>query len=339
MAVSTHRASVSVFNAGLLGMGRYAIAIGCLGAAGALAQPAPDYPSKAVRFVVPVPPGGAPDIFTRLVAEKLAAKWNQPVIVENRAGAGGNIGAALVARADPDGYTLLSSPPGPIALNGSLFKDLSYDQAKWSPVTILTRQPMLLAARKTLPANSVQELIALAKRDPGKFSFGSLGNGTISHLTMMLFLSTAGVTLVNVPYQGSTPALAALMGEQVDIVFDNVAPYIGPLRSGRVKILAAGSTERLPMFPDTPTFSESGFPKLAPYAWFAVVAPPNTPASITQQISKAIAGELAHPDVKKRLADSVAYPVGGTPAETAAFLAEERARWREVIRSANITAG
>lgn len=324
---------------GIVEMGICAIVIGSLGTVNAVAQPVVDYPTKAVRIVVPYPPGGAPDIFTRLVAEKLAAKWNQPVVVENRAGAGGNIGAALVARADPDGYTLLSSPPGPIALNGSLFKNLSYDQAKWSPVTILTRQPMLLAARKTLPANSVQELIALAKRDPGKFSFGSLGNGTISHLTMMLFLSTAGATLLNVPYQGSTPALTALMGDQVDIVFDNVAPYIGPFRSGRVKILAAGSTERLPMFPDTPTFSESGFPKLAPYAWTGVVAPPNTPASITQQISKAMAEALAQPDVQKRLADSVAYPVGSTPAETAEFLAEERVRWREVIRSANITAG
>lgn len=324
---------------GIVETGTCAIMIGFLGAVDGLAQPVADYPTKAVRIVVPVPAGGAPDIFTRLVAEKLAANWKQPVVVENRAGAAGNIGAALVAHAAPDGYTLMSSPPGPIALNGSLFKDLSYDQTKWSPVTILTRQPMLLAARKNLPANSVQELIALAKQYPGKFSFGSLGNGSISHLTMMLFLSTAGVTLLNVPYQGSTPALAALMGEQVDIIFDNVAPYIGPVRNGRVKVLAAGSTERLPMFPDAQAFSEAGFPKLAPYAWFAVVAPPNTPTSITQQISKAFAEALAQPDVQKRLADSVAYPVGSTPAETAAFLAEERARWREVIRSANITAG
>lgn len=323
----------------IAGMRMCAILIGSLGAASTVAQPVVDYPTRAVRIVVPYPPGGAPDIFTRLVAEKLAANWKQSVVVENRAGAAGNIGAALVAHAAPDGYTLLSSPPGPIALNGSLFKNLSYDQTKWSPVAILTRQPMLLAARKNLPANSVQELIALAKQYPEKFSFGSLGNGTISHLTMMLFLSTAGVKLLNVPYQGSTPALAALMGEQVDIVFDNVAPYIGPVRNGRVKILAAGSTERLPMYPDTQSFSEAGFPKLAPYAWFAVVAPPNTPTSITQQISKAIAEALAQPDVKKRLADSVAYPVGSTPAETAAFLAEERERWREVIRSANITAG
>ncbi len=320
-------------------IGICAVVIGALGAANALAQPVVNYPTRAVRIIVPVPPGGAPDIFTRLVAAKLDAKWNQRVIVENHAGAAGNIGASLVARADPDGYTLMSSPPGPIALNGSLFKNLNYDQTKWAPVSILTRQPMLLAARKNLPASSVQEFIALAKRSPGKFSFGSLGNGTISHLTMMLFLSQAGVTLLNVPYQGSTPALAALMGEQVDIVFDNVAPYIGPVRNGRAKILAVGSTERLSIYPDTPSFSEAGFPKLAPYAWFAVVAPPNTPASITEQISNAIAEALAQPDVKKRLADSVAYPVGSTPAETAAFLAEERARWREVIRAANITAG
>ena len=314
-----------------------AFVIGCLGAINAVAQPALDYPAKAVRIVVPFPPGGGPDTFTRLVAEKLAASWKQPVIVENRPGAGGNIGAALVARAEPDGYTLLSSPPGPIAINGSLFKNLSYDPAKWSPVPILTRQPMLLAARKTLPANSVQELIALAKQSPGKLSFGTLGNGSISHLTMTLFLSTAGATLLNVPFQGSSPALTALMGEQVDIVFDNPITFIGPFRSGRIKILAGGSTERLPMLPDTPTFSEAGFPKLRPYAWLGVMAPPNTPASITLKISKAMAEALAQPDVRKRLADSVTEPVGSTPAETAAFVADERARWQEGIRSANVT--
>ena len=295
------------------------------------------YPSKPVRIVVPFPPGGGPDTFTRLVAEKLTANWNQPVIIENRPGAGGNIGALLVARAEPDGYTLLSSPPGPIAINGSLFKQLAYDPAKWSPVTILTRQPMLLAARKNLSANSVQELIALARRNPGQLTFGTLGNGSISHLTMALFLSMAGVTLVNVPFQGSSPALVALLGDQVDIVFDNPVTFIGPFRSGRIKILASGTTERLPITPDTPTFTEAGFPGLQPYAWLGVMAPPNTPASITQQISRAMAEALKQPDMQKRLAEAMTEPVGSTPAETAAFVAEERARWHEVIQSAKVT--
>ena len=314
-----------------------AAAIGCLGAMNALAQPAVGFPEKLVRIVVPFPPGGGPDVFSRLVAEKLAAKWKQPVIVENRPGAGGNVGAALVARAEPDGYTLLSSPPGPLAINGSLFKKLSYDPARWSPVTILTRQPMVLGARKNLPANSVQELIALAKASPGKLTFGTLGNGSISHLTMAQFLSIAGVTLVNVPFQGSSPAAAALMGEQVDIVFDNPITYVGPFRAGRIKILAAGNTQRLPMLADTPTFSEAGFAKLRPYAWLGVVAPPNTPPFLTERISKAMAEALKQPDVKKRLDDAATEPVGSTPFDTAVFLAEERAKWQAVIKSANVT--
>lgn len=312
-----------------------ALAIGCLSAIDAIAQSG--YPAKLVRIVVPFPPGGGPDVFTRLVAEKLAASWNQPVIVENRAGAGGNIGAAFVANAEPDGHTLLSSPPGPIAINGSLFRKLAYDPARWSPVTILTRQPMVLGARKNLPANSVPELIALAKRSPGKLTFGTLGNGSISHLTMALFLSMAGVQLINVPFQGSSPAAAALMGEQVDIVFDNPITYVGPFRAGRIKILAAGNTERLPMLPDTQTFTEAGFAKLRPYAWLGVMAPPNTSAAVTGLISNAMALALRQPDVQKRLADAVTEGVGSTPAETAAFVAEERAKWREVIRTANVT--
>lgn len=314
-----------------------AVAIGCLTATNAVAQQSVRYPEKLVRIVVPFPPGGGPDVFTRLVAEKLAAKWNQPVIVENRPGAGGNIGAAFVANAEPDGHTLLSSPPGPIAINGSLFKKLSYDPARWSPVTILTRQPMVLGARKELAANSVQELIEFARRNPGKLTFGTLGNGSISHLTMALFLSMAGAQLVNVPFQGSSPALTALMGGQVDIVFDNPITYVGPFRSGRIKILAAGSTERLPILPDTQTFSEAGFAKLQPYAWLGVVAPPGTSASLAAQISNAMAQALKHPEVQRRLADAVTEAVGSTPAETAAFVAEERAKWHEVIRSANVS--
>ena len=313
------------------------LAIGCLVAGPVLAQQLSGYPEKLVRIIVPFPPGGGPDVFTRLVAEKLAAKWKQPVIVENRPGAGGNIGATQVANAEPDGYTLLSTPPGPIAINGSLFKHLSYDPAKWSAVTILTRQPMVLGGRKGLPANTVHELIALAKANPGKFTYGTLGNGSISHLTMALFLSKAGVQLINVPYQGSSPATTALIGEQIDIVFDNPIAYVGLFRSGRIKILAAGSSARLPVLPDIPSFSESGFPELQPYAWLGVVAPPGTPTAITERISKAMAEALGQPDVQKRLSDAVAEGVGSTPSEAAAFFAQERAKWHEVIRSAHVT--
>jgi tripartite-type tricarboxylate transporter receptor subunit TctC len=302
------------------------------------AQSAADYPTKLVRIIVPFPPGGAPTTFTRLVADQLAARWKQSVIVENRPGAGGNVGAALVARAEPDGYTLLSSPPGPIAINGSLYKSLQYDPAKWSPVTILTRQPMILAARKGLPADSVQELIALAKANPGKLSFGSPGNGSISHLTMTLFLAMGGVKLLHVPYQGSPPALTALMADdQIDIFFENPILLTGPSRSGRIKILAGGSTQRLPMLPNVQTFSEAGFSKLQPYAWLGVVAPPNTPAAITEKISRAMADALGDADLRSKLAEFVTEPVGNTPPEMAAFVAMETATWREVIQAANVT--
>jgi tripartite-type tricarboxylate transporter receptor subunit TctC len=314
-----------------------AIAICSLGTAKAVAQQTVDYPTRVVRIVVPYPAGGGPDTFTRLVAEKLAEKWKQPVIIENRAGGGGNVGAAHVARADPDGYTLLSSPPGPIAINGSLFKKLSYDPAKWSPITILTRQPMVLGARKNLPVDSLQQLIALAKQNPGKFTYGSLGFGSISQLTMIRLLSMAGVKLLHVPYNGSTPALVGLMGDQVDIVFDNPVTYVPPFLDGRIRILAAGDAKRLPMLPNTPTFSEVGFSGLRPYAWLAVVAPPKTPAAITQLISKAMAEALTLPDVKSKMEAFVTEPVGGTPADTAEFLAQERAKWRAVIQSANLS--
>lgn len=314
-----------------------AVAVVCLQISCALAQADSDYPNKLVRIVVPYPPGGGPDVFTRVVADKLAEKWKQPVIIENRAGGAANVGAAHVAHSDPDGYTLLAAAPGPIAINGSLFKTLNYDPDKWSPISVLTRQPMVLGARKNLPANSLPEFMALAKQNPGKFSYGSLGFGSISQLTMIRLLSMAGVKMLHVPYNGSSPALAALLGEQIDIVFDNPVTYVPPMLDGRMKILAAGDKKRLPMLPNTPTFSEAGFPVLHPYAWLAVVAPPGTPTAITEKISKAMAEVLTLPDVKSKMEAFVTEPVGTTPAETGAFLAQERATWRDVIKSAGLS--
>ncbi len=323
--------------AGIVSTALCAIAIGCLGAAKATAQNSIAYPTRLVRVVVPYPAGGGPDLFTRLVAQKLSEKWKQPVIIENRAGGSGNIGAEHVARADPDGYTLLSSPPGPIAINGSLYKKLAYDPAQWSPITILTRQPMVLGARKNLPASSLPELFALAKKSPGKYTFGSLGYGSISQLTMVRLLSMAGVNLLHIPFNGSTPALTALMGEQIDIVFDNPVTYVPPYLDHRIKILAAGDEKRLPMLPKVPTFAEAGFAQLQPYAWLAVVAPPKTPTAITQFVSKAMAEALQLPDVRSKMEAFVTEPVGSTPAETAKFLAEERTKWRAVIKSAGLS--
>ena len=322
---------------GIVKMVLSVIAISSLGFASAAAQSAAEFPNRMVRIVVPHPAGGGPDTFTRLVADKLAAKWKQPVIIENRVGGGSNIGATQVARADADGYTLLAAAPGPIAINGSLFKSLSYDPEKWTPISILTRQPMLLGAKKELTANSVSELIALAKQSPDKFTYGSLGLGSISQLTMIRFFSMAGVKMLHVPFTGSSPALVALMSGQVDIIFDNPVTFVPPFQDDRIKVLAGGDNKKLPMLPNTPTFAEAGFPDLRPYAWLAVVAPPNTPAPIAEAISKAIAETLALPDVKKAMDTFVTEPVGSTPAETAKFLDEERAKWRDVVRSANLS--
>jgi tripartite-type tricarboxylate transporter receptor subunit TctC len=306
-------------------------------ATNALPQTAADFPNRMVKIIVPHPAGGGPDVFTRLIAEKLAARWKQPIIVENRAGGASNIGASQVAHADPDGYTLLAAAPAPIAINGGLFKTLSYDPEKWTAVTVLTRQPMLLGARKELAANSVQELITLAKQSPDKFTYGSLGFGSISQLTMIRFLSMAGAGMVHVPFTGSSPALVALMAGQVDIVFDNPVTYIPPFKDSRIKILAGGDDRRLPMLPDTPTFAESGFPNLRPYAWLAVVAPPDTPGVIVETISKAMAETLALPEIKKDMDAFVTEPVGSDPVQTAKFLHEERTKWRAVIQAANLS--
>lgn len=301
-----------------------------------LASSQSDYPAKPVRLIVPHPAGGAADIVARLVAERMNAKWNVPVLVENIRGVGGNVGAEQVFKADPDGYTLLAGTPGPIAINGSLFKRLNYDQTKFVAVSILSMQPTVLAVRKDLPAKSIQELVAYAKANPGKVNFASQGNGTTSHLTAKLFESLTGTQLVHVPYQGTGPAMNDLMGGRVDMLFDNPVGTLSPFRGGRIGILAVATAKRHPTLPDTPTFAEAGLPEFTGGAWIGIVAPPNTPQAIAERASLAAAEGLAHPEVRARLAGLGAEAVGSSPAQAAQFIAGERARWRKVIQSANV---
>lgn len=316
-------------------MKKASVAIAAMLWAGALCAQA-SYPSKPMKLVVPHPAGGAADIVARLVAERMNAKWNVPVIVENVRGVGGNLGAEQVYKAEPDGYTFLAGTPGPIAINGSLFKRLSYDQTRFVAVSILSMQPTVLAVRAGLPASSVKELIAQAKANPGKLTFASQGNGTTSHLTAKLFESLTGVELVHVPYQGTAPAMNDLMGGRVDMLFDNPVATLAPHRSGRIRILAIATEERQSTLPDVPTFAEAGLPDFTGGAWIGLVAPPNTPRAIAEAASAAAREALRNPEVKARLAGLGTDAIGSSPAEAAKFIADERAKWRKVIEAANV---
>jgi tripartite-type tricarboxylate transporter receptor subunit TctC len=305
-----------------------------------LGQPAfaqPPYPSRPVRIVVPFPPGGTADAVPRIVAEKLSARWNQPVIIENRPGAGGNIGAELVANAEPDGYTLMVTPPPPIAVNQYLYKKLSYDPTRFVPVSVLATHVSVLATRPDLPAASVQDLVKLAKQAPGKLVVASQGNGTISHLTAAMFQQMAGVQMLHVPYKGTAPAMTDLMGGQVDVFFDNLSSSLAQFRAGRIKILGVASRERLPILPGVPSLHEAGVSGFQSVTWNVLAGPDKLPDAIAQQLSRAVAEALKLPDVQKKYADLGGQAWGTTPAEAAAFIAEERARWRNVIQNASVT--
>jgi tripartite-type tricarboxylate transporter receptor subunit TctC len=295
------------------------------------------YPSRAVRIVVPFPPGGTADAVPRIVAEKLTARWGQPVIIENRPGAGGNIGAEVVANAEPDGYTLMVTPPPPIAVNQYLYKKLAYDPTRFVPISVLATHVSVLATRPDFPAPSVQELVNLAKQAPGKLVYASQGNGTISHLTAAMFQQMAGVQMLHVPYKGTAPAMTDLMGGQVDVFFDNLSSSLAQYRAGKIKILAVASQQRSPSLPSVPSLHEAGIPGFQSITWNVLAGPDRLPEAIAQQLSQAVADALKLPDVQKKYADLGGQAWGTTPAEAASFIAEERARWRKVIQSANVT--
>jgi tripartite-type tricarboxylate transporter receptor subunit TctC len=305
-----------------------------------LCQPAfaqAPYPNRPVRIVVPFPPGGTVDAVPRIVSEKLSARWNQPVIIENRPGAGGNIGAELVANAEPDGYTLMVTPPPPIAVNQFLYKKLQYDPTRFVPISVLATHVSVLATRPDLPAASVQELIKAAKQAPGKLVYASQGNGTISHLTAAMFQQMAGVQMLHVPYKGTAPAMTDLMGGQVDVFFDNLSSSLAQYRAGKIRILGVASRERLLVLPGVPSLHEAGVSGFQSVTWNVLAGPDKLPDAIAQQLSRAVADALKLPDVQKKYADLGGQAWGTTPAEAAGFIAQERARWHKVIQSANVT--
>jgi tripartite-type tricarboxylate transporter receptor subunit TctC len=315
------------------------IALVCAMVGPALAQgdAAASYPNKPIRMIVNFPPGGTVDVLTRTISQKLAEKWGQPVVVENRPGAGGNIGAQVVFSAEPDGYTLLTTPPGPLAINQNLYKELRFDPAKFTPVILLASIPNVITARADFPANSVKELIAYAKAHPGKVTYASQGNGSTSHLTGQMFATMTGVEMVHVPFKGEGPALTELLGRRVDLFLGNVSAVLKFREGKQVKLLGLAGPQRGFMAPDVPSAPEIGLPEFISSAWFAVVAPPGAPGAIASKLNAAIADIMKLPAVQPKIAALGAEVVGGSPADLVGFTNAERARWKKVIDSAHVT--
>jgi tripartite-type tricarboxylate transporter receptor subunit TctC len=299
------------------------------------AAQAQDYPSRAVKIVVPFPAGGTADVMPRIFTEWLAKKWGQPVVIENRTGAAGNIGAEAVAKAEPDGYTLLSAPPPPLVINHNLYPRLGYDPTEFVPIVIMGRVPNALVVNAKLPFASVADVIAYAKANPGKLTCATQGNGTTSHLTSELFQLMAGVKFQQVPYRGSAPALTDLVAGTVDLMFDNLGVSLALVRGGQLKLLGVATSNRTAALPDVPTIAET-LPGFESAAWFAIVAPPKTPAAIVDKINADVNEAMRERDIRERLAQLSAEPIGGTPQATAAYMREEIERWAKVIKAANV---
>lgn len=320
----------------LTSFGVLAVMLGGFGIAVA-ADTAPDYPRAPIRLVVNFPAGGTADILGRLVGQKLAEKWNQPVTIDNRVGAGGNIGAQAAYAAEPDGHTLLVSPPGPLAINQSLYKRLPFDATRFVPVTLLAQIPNVIATRVDLPASSVRELLAYAKANPGRVSYASQGTGSTSHLSGQMLASMGGVELIHVPYKGEGPALVDLMAGRVDLFVGNVSAVLKFRQDRKVRFLAMASARRSANAPDVPTAAEAGLPGFEASAWFALVAPPGTPAAVAAKLQAAVAEALGTPDVQQRVLALGGEVSGMSPTELSGFLAAERVRWKKVIDTANVT--
>ena len=302
----------------------------------ALTAHAQEYPTRSVKIIVPFPAGGTADVMPRVFADWLSRKWGQPVVVENRTGAAGNIGAEAAAKSDPDGYTLLSAPPPPLVINHNLYPKLGFDPTEFVPIIIMGRVPNALVVNPTkVTAKNVAELIAFAKANPGKITSATQGNGTTSHLTSELFQLMAKVQVQHVPYRGSAPALNDLVAGNVDIMFDNLGVSLALVKGGKLKLLAVATPKRMASLPDVPTIAET-LPGFESAAWFAVVAPPKTPRAVVDKINADMNQALRQPEILERLAQLSAEPMGGTPQATAAYMREEIERWHNVIKAANI---
>ena len=306
-------------------------------ASGALAQDAAaNYPNRPIRVIVSVPAGGGVDTVTRIVANGLQKRLGQPVVVENRAGAAGNIGADVVFHSDPDGYTLLAAQPSPLTINPLLYEKMNFDPTRLEPVAIMTVIPNVLLVRADFPAKTAKELIAFAKANPGKINYASQGIGTTSHLTTALFEKVTGTKFVHVPYKGTAPALNDLIAGHVDMIFMELASAIKLHQADRARILAVAVSKRIASLPDIPTLDEIGAKGFESYAWNAIAAPPKTPAAIVAKLNKAINEVLQDSEVRAHFAKINLQAAGGSPAEAAAFIKKETTVWGDVIKEAHI---
>jgi len=295
---------------------------------------AQDYPGRPITIVVPAAAGGGLDRVVRLIAERLRAKWGQPVVIENRGGAGGVIGTEFVARAAPDDYTFLFVGTGQLVIDRNT--KVNYDPVAFAPVSLVTTAPNVLVVHPRVAAGTVQELIALAKAHPDRLNYASQGIGTTQHLSVEYLKSVAGINIVHVPFGGGAPALVALVGGQVDVMFTEISGILQHVRTGQLRALAVGSEKRNVLLPDVPAMSEL-LPDFVSMTWQGLVAPPGTPPAITAKVSAAVAEAIRHPEVAKQLVESSLDLIGSTPEEMAAFMRVERERWRKVMRAVAAT--